>query len=71
MGKKEDIFFRDSKAAFDNAIDQDQLSETKGNFRYAGSYMYMHSKNLSNGKVIDVFKNINTRKYDVECEVAQ
>lgn len=57
--------FRNSKQAFDNAIQKGDLTSTRGSFKYAGNWMYMHSKNMGDEvpEVIDYFKNISTREY--------
>lgn len=53
--------FKDSQEAFEEAIQQGRLSEsaTAGNF--AGNYMYMGTDESGH----DLFKNIETRRYDV------
>jgi hypothetical protein len=49
------IYYRDSKAAFDNAA-------AKG-FDCKDTHMYMYTK-FGNGKPYDVFKNILTRHHE-------
>ena len=53
--------FKDSEKAFDDAIKVGRLSDKPEASNFAGGYMYMHTD--ANGR--DVFKNINTRSYDV------
>ena len=62
-----DCFYDDPTAAFDNAIEQKNLSADPYDDRYAGRYMYMHStwEVVPDGQIIDHFKNIDTRAYDV------
>jgi hypothetical protein len=60
-----DCFYDDPTAAFDNAIEQRQLSADPNDDRHAGLYMYMHSTR-SGHQIVDHFKNINTRAYDVK-----
>ncbi len=52
--------FRDSQKAFDEAIQQGRLSTDAKAPNFAGNYMYMGT---DNGR--DLFKNIETRSYDV------
>jgi len=47
--------------AFEQAVTSGRLTTNPSDDNFAGLYMYMHTD--SNGK--DIFKNINTRKYDV------
>jgi hypothetical protein len=47
-----------SNKAFDNAIDKGLLSDNHKANNYAGSFMYMYSRNGN-----DYFKNIITRQY--------
>ena len=58
-------------AAFDNAIALGQLSTDVLASNYAGNYMYMFSCDASGCSadvaVLDKFKNITTRLYDVSC----
>lgn len=63
---KDNITFRNSQEAFNNAIKCGKLSINAGSSNYAGDYMYMHSTKSDS---FDHFKNINTRKYDVKCFV--
>ena len=50
---------------FENAIEQNKLSLDLDDDRYVGRYMYMHSTLLDDDQIIDHFKNIDTRAYDV------
>ena len=45
--------------AFNQAIDDNRLSEYQSDDNYVGDYMYMYTDD--NNK--DIFKNINTRQY--------
>ncbi len=69
---KSDVFGRLEEArnhcegtdAFDRAIAQGRLSDNPQDNNYAGNYMYMGREQKGDiGK--DLFKNINTRQYDV------
>ena len=51
----------DPNVAFNKAIADGRLSDDQDQAHYAGNYMYMHTD--ENGK--DLFKNINTRQYDI------
>ena len=53
--------FKDSNQAIEQAISEGRLSADKAQANYAGSYMYMGTDD--SGK--DLFKNIETRSYDV------
>ncbi len=53
--------FRDSGEAFEQAIREGRLSASRGSANYAGSYMYMGTDDAGR----DLFKNIETRLYDV------
>lgn len=53
--------YRDSQQAFQAAIESGRLSINKSQPNYAGKYMYMGTDD--DGK--DLFKNIDTREYDV------
>ena len=53
--------FRDPDAAFESAIRRGRLSEDERSRNYAGRYMYMFTD--EHGK--DMFKNCETRRYDV------
>jgi hypothetical protein len=61
-----EMTFRDSKEAFENAIEKGILSDKmfikrgKRNLIYAGDYMYMYSVAEERK---DFFKHIDTRKY--------
>ena len=65
--------FRNSNEAFDQAIRSGRLSASKGMMNYAGDYMYMGTEQVvapdGQGQGIlvphDLFKNIQTRLYDV------
>ena len=52
--------FSDPLAAFEKAISENRLTISHGP-RYAGDYMYMYTE-VATGR--DVFKHIDTRKYD-------
>jgi hypothetical protein len=56
--------FRDSTLAFNNALEWGAFHETRSDksYYFAGNWMYMHSEE-SEEKVIDRFKNIDTREY--------
>ena len=55
------IYIRDSEAAFENAI-------KKGHGHVKDTHMYMYTK-YGNGKPYDVFKHIMTRRHEtVEIE---
>jgi len=58
-------FYDDSSVAFDNAIEQRQLSVDPENDWYAGRYMYMYSTQSEGNQIRDYFKNKDTREYDV------
>lgn len=51
--------FRDSKLAFNDAIEQGRLSSNPATDNYAGNYMYM----FTDDQGIDQFKHISTRRY--------
>lgn len=53
-------FRDDSQEAFKDAIDAGKLSASPTSPVYAGRYMYMWTQHG-----VDVFKNTDTRKYDV------
>ncbi len=53
--------FRDPREAFDQAIAEGRLSTAPSSPVYAGQYMYMFTD--ESGR--DLFKNIETRRYDV------
>jgi ABC-type dipeptide/oligopeptide/nickel transport system permease subunit len=53
--------FRDSKEAFAQAIRDGRLSVYYESTNYAGAYMYMGTDDSGR----DLFKNIETRCYDV------
>ena len=53
--------FRNGQQAFEEAIQQARLSENEAAGNYAGNYMYMGTDNSGR----DLFKNIETRRYDV------
>ncbi|KKK86710.1 hypothetical protein LCGC14_2760490 [marine sediment metagenome] len=67
--------FRDSNQAFEDAIKAGRLSTDRAQANYAGNYMYMgtpeeqdsssHICGQSCRHVRDLFKNIETRQYDV------
>ena len=67
--------FRDSQKAFDEAIQQGRLSTDAKAPNFAGNYMYMGTpeEQPSQGHICgqkcrhvrDLFKNIETRSYDV------
>jgi len=54
--------FRNPVDAFDDAIASGRLNTRPESSKYAGNWMYMHTD--EDGK--DVFKNIETRRYDLE-----
>lgn len=65
-----DIQFRNSAAAFENAIYAGRFSDQSGDPDYAGNFMYMHTtyQEGPHGEPVDYFKNINTRRYtSVTC----
>jgi len=53
--------FRDSQAAFEDAIREGRLSTDKTEANWAANYMYMGTNEYGD----DLFKNIETRRYDV------
>jgi ABC-type dipeptide/oligopeptide/nickel transport system permease subunit len=53
--------FKNSQEAFEHAIQVGRLSADKAQAKYAGNYMYMGTD--ESGR--DLFKNIDTRRYDV------
>ena len=54
----------ESQDAFRRAIRQGRLTDNPADDNYAGKYMYMGREQKGDiGK--DLFKNINTRQYDV------
>ncbi len=61
------MLINDSKQAFDNAIALGKLTAFSSKKNYAGNYMYMYSDEGEHGSIIDYFKNIDTRKYDIQC----
>ncbi len=61
VARDENMTFKDSQAAFEDAIRAGRLSTDKAQANHAGNYMYMHTDD--DGR--DSFKNIETRKYDV------
>ncbi len=54
------VTFKDSIIAFQEAIDNGDLSANPASPMYAGKWMYMHTS--ADGKH-DQYKNINTRRY--------
>ena len=59
------FFFRDPKLAFNNALQSGVFHETlsdQKSYNFVGNWMYMHSDERGE-KLIDHFKNIETRKY--------
>lgn len=50
--------FRDSQAAFEDAIEAGRLAASPNGENYAGDFMYMGT-----WRGIDSFKNRNTRRY--------
>jgi len=52
----------ETREAFEKAITQGRLSVNSKDDDYFGKYMYMGKS--ANGQY-DIFKNINTRQYDV------
>jgi hypothetical protein len=61
--------FKQAEQAFEQAIDDGRLSRDKTAPNYAGNYMYMGTENtVGHGWRVrgrDLFKNIDTRAYDV------
>ena len=53
-----EMTFRDSEAAFEEAIAKGRLSDDPNAFEYAGNYMYMGT-----AYGVDLFKHIDTRQY--------
>lgn len=53
-----EVIFKETRQAFEDAIAAGFLSEITAHTNYAGHYMYMGSR-----KGIDLFKNCVTRKY--------
>ncbi len=53
--------FRNGQQAFEEAIQQGRLSVDPNAPSFAGNYMYMATEDSGR----DLFKNINTRRYDV------
>ena len=53
--------FKNSQETFDHAIKVGRLSTDKAQTNYAGNYMYMGTDDSGR----DLFKNIETRFYDV------
>ena len=53
------MYQRDHKKAFENAIKEGRLNRDKDRDLYAGNWMYM----FTNEHGTDQFKNIITRKY--------
>lgn len=53
--------FRNSEQAFKDAIKAGRLSLSRTQPNWAGNYMYMGTDESGH----DLFKNINTRLYDV------
>ena len=45
------------------------MDESKAHF--AGNYMYMFTQIYKNSDDVDVFKNFQTRLYDVDCAIDQ
>ena len=57
--------YRDPKLAFNNALQSGVFHETltdQKSYNFVGNWMYMHSDERGE-KLIDHFKNIETRKY--------
>lgn len=61
LNRIDSFSYRNSEAAFTDAIKAGRLSDKPGAPNFAGAYMYMHTD--ANGR--DAFKNINSRAYDV------
>jgi len=61
MKSSTNLQYRSPMTAFDNAIKAGRLSTDKSAPNYAGHYMYMCTDDAGH----DLFKNINTRRYDV------
>ena len=68
--------YKDSKGAFEKAIRQGRLSSDRTRANYAGNYMYMGTPEEEDSRdhvcgpslcrhARDLFKNIETRRYDV------
>jgi len=56
---------RDPKLAFNNALQSGVFHETlsdQKSYNFVGNWMYMHSDEREE-KLVDHFKNIETRKY--------
>lgn len=53
-----EIIFKETQQAFEDAINKGFFSEDPAQPNYAGHYMYMGSR-----KDVDLFKNTQTRKY--------
>ena len=53
--------WKDSQQAFEYAIEVGRLSRDRDADNYAGKYMYMGT----NWNGDDLFKNVDTREYDV------
>lgn len=51
-------WFKEGQEAFSDAIKAGFLNEKPESAKYAGAFMYMHSRGS-----IDVFKHIDTRQY--------
>ena len=56
----DEMDYRNSGDAFDDAIKAGALNTNQSHPHYAGNYMYMHSC-----RGTDYFKNTMTREYDV------
>ena len=54
---REDIFLRDHKLAFNNAIDLKLMTKPQ-------DYMYMYTRRYADNKLHDVFKHIDTRRLE-------
>ena len=54
---REDIYLRDPKLAFKNAIDLKVMVKPQ-------DYMYMCTRRFADNKLHDVFKHIDTRKVE-------
>ncbi len=52
--------FKNSQEAFEQAITEGRLSVDRKADNYAGNYMYMGTDDSGR----DLFKNIDTRRYD-------
>lgn len=78
QARKDNIFFKDHMDAFDHAIAKGHLTDNENDPNYAGNFMYMNSENVPSrfsetrydgtpsimqDKIIDYFKNIDTREY--------